>query len=220
MDHAAREPEFVGSAWVIVHDAGSARLSSEIGVVRAALSQPRWAILEAPNKLPESLGLYAVHADKAIWEELGLGAPPDSRPLYVGKAEGSVVGRDVDTHFGDGRTGSSTLRRSFAALLRERLALRGMPRNPNKPGYFANFGLSPSDDRKLTEWMSGHLSLAAWGAPEGTHLLPIEIAVIRAWKPPLNLKDVVTPWTARVKAARKVMADQARDWSPARGPAE
>jgi hypothetical protein len=196
------------------------RMSPEMSAVLDSLSGPRWTILEAPNKLPKSLGLYAAHADESVWEELGMGAPPDSRPLYVGKAEKSVVSRDVATHFGDGRTGSSTLRRSFAALLRERLALRGMPRNPEKPGYFANYGLSEADDRKVTEWMTRHLLLASWGAPMDTILLPIEIAVIGVWKPPLNLKDVVTSWTARVKAARKVMADQAREWSPTRQPAE
>ncbi len=188
-------------------------MSAEISVVLDALSQPRWAILDARDKLPKSLGLYAAHADKAIWEELGLGAAPDARPLYVGKAEESVVSRDVGTHFSNGRTGSSTLRRSFAALLRERLLLKGMPRNPKKPGYFANYGVSEADDRKLTEWMSRHLLLAAWGAPKGAILMPIEKAVMRAWLPPLNLKDVVTPWTAQVKAARTVMADQAREWA-------
>jgi len=184
---------------------------TEISVILDSLSRPRWPILDASNTLPKSLGLYATHGDARAWEELGLGPPPDSRPLYVGKAEESIAARTVGTHFGDGRTGSSTLRRSLAALLRERLALLASPRNPNKPGYFANYGLSEADDRKLTEWMSRHLLLAAWGAPKHAILRPIENAVLGVWKPPLDLKDVVTPWAAQVRAARGMMADQARE---------
>ena len=79
--------------------------------------------------------------------QLGLGTPPDSRPLYVGKAEDSLVARDLRQHFTDGRTGSSTLRRSIAALLHDSMGLRGIPRNPQKPGYFSNYGLSPAGRR-------------------------------------------------------------------------
>src|SRR5690606_21537157 len=103
----------------------------------------RSSVLAAP-------GLYAVHGDVSVWDELRLTRPVDARPLYVGKAEDSLAGRDVGTHFGTGRTGSSTLRRSLAALLRETLDLRAQPRNPANPGYFANFGLEPDGDERLT----------------------------------------------------------------------
>lgn len=67
-------------------------------------------------------GLYAVYASASTWHDLGLGKPPDSRPLYVGKAENTLAARDVEGHFGMAKraaqspTGSSTLRRSPAAL--------------------------------------------------------------------------------------------------------
>lgn len=32
-------------------------------------------------------GLYAFYATVSTWNNLGLGDPPDDRPLYVGKAE-------------------------------------------------------------------------------------------------------------------------------------
>jgi len=95
---------------------------------------------------------------------------PTNRPLYVGKAENSLVARDVKTHFGDGRTGQSTVRRSFAALLHDELGLRGVPRNTAKPGYYANYGLSAPHDavltrrelsgcgRPSTEWSEGPVS--------------------------------------------------------------
>jgi hypothetical protein len=158
--------------------------------------------------------LYAVHAAPAVWVELGLGKPPDDRPLYVGKSESSLVARDLRQHFGDGRTGSSTLRRSFAALLSDRLDLHAIPRNPSKPAYFSNYGLSPADDARLTAWMRAKLRLATWPSDADTHLATIELQVIRHWKPPLNLQGVTTPWSALMSARRASMATQARAWRP------
>lgn len=171
-------------------------------------------IIEVAAAMPNAPGLYAIYGSPDTWLELGLGEPPDGRPLYVGKAEESLASRDINTHFGSGRTGSSTVRRSFAALLRSTLDLRGRPRNPDKPERFANYGLSPAHDRVLTEWMLERLELAFWEKPDESEspLDELEKAVLAALRPPLNLKDVATPWSPQVRAARKVMADQARKW--------
>src|SRR5579859_3831532 len=75
-------------------------------------------LASAEMRVPDRPGLYAIYGESRTWRELGLGAPPDGRPLYLGKAEDSLASRDLKTHFGDGRTGQSTVRRSFAALLR------------------------------------------------------------------------------------------------------
>ena len=152
------------------------------------------------------------HGDTTVWKELQLGTPPDDRPLYVGKSESSLHGRDVRTHFADGRTGSSTLRRSFAALLHDMLGLRGMPRNPAAPGYFHNYGLSATDDAKLTAWMLRRLRIAVWPASDGVVLEDLERRILGTLKPPLNLKDVVTPWSNFVSARRRVMAKEAESW--------
>lgn len=180
----------------------------------ARLSSEHAKILrEQTAAVPSRPGLYSVYGDE-VWEELGLGDPPDNRPLYIGKAEDSLATRDIKTHFGDGRTGQSTLRRSFAALLAKRLDLSGMPRNPDNPGHFSNYGLSPTDDRKLTNWMKEHLRLAVWPRPSGLDvpLVDVERAVLARFQPPLNLKDVDTPWAPMIKAARKALADEARAW--------
>lgn len=95
-------------------------------------------------------GLYAIFGDPGVWRHLGLGEPPDDRPLYVGKAEDSLASRDLKTHLVSGRTGSSTVRRSFAALLREELDLHAQPRNPSRPERFANYGLRRDGDERLT----------------------------------------------------------------------
>lgn len=180
-----------------------------------SLADPKLPLKGAEDRVPSRPGLYAIHGGPGSWEALGLGEPPDERPLYVGKAEESLLVRDIGTHFGNGRTGQSTIRRSMAALLRGTLDLAGMPRNPQKPGYFSNYGLSPKDDRRLTDWMRENLLLATWAPTNAVELRPVEVQVIQTWQPPLNLTDVVTQWTAQVKSARKVMADEARAWTGA-----
>lgn len=171
-------------------------------------------IAEAENSVPAEPGLYAVHGDAGVWRELGLGDPPDDRPLYVGKAEDSLLVRDLKTHFGDGRTGSSTVRRSFAALLHDALELRGMPRNPAKPERPANYGLAPEHDARLTRWMRERLALATWARPSecAVPLVLLEDGLIDRWQPPLNLNRCATRWTADIKAARVKMASEARAW--------
>lgn len=179
---------------------------------RDTLLRARGRLEGAEDRVPNRPGLYAIFASAQTWEELSLGIPPDARPLYVGKAEDSLVTRDLKTHFGDGRTGQSTVRRSFAALLHEMLNLRGRPRNPANPGNFANYGMSPAHDAQLTRWMRDSLELSVWPKPIGCRysLGEIESAVLTELLPPLNLQGIATPWTARLKAARAVMAEEAR----------
>jgi hypothetical protein len=178
--------------------------------VLGALDGPGVPIYDAANVVPDRPGLYAIHADAKVWRQLALGEPPDDRPLYVGKAEDSLVTRDLRTHFEDGRTGSSTLRRSFAALLHGPLKLAPQPRNPAKPERPANYGLPPAHDRRLTEWMQLNLRIAVWPSDGRAPLQQIEKRALDHWLPPLNLKDIQTPWTPQVKAARAQMAAQVR----------
>ena len=187
---------------------------AELSVVLAALTAPRFTLRPSLPALPPKPGLYAIYGDDRSWEELRLGASQTGLPLYVGKAEDSVVKSDLKTHFEDGRTGSSTVRRSFAALLRATLSLSGRPRNLAKPGYFSNYGLSAADDAKLTQWMRDRLELAVWPADGERPLVVVEDEVLRHWNPPINLTGVTHRWRSIIQAARKVMADEARSWSP------
>jgi hypothetical protein len=120
------------------------------------------------------------------------------------------VARDLDTHFGSGRTGSSTVRRSFAALLRAELSLSAVPRNPARPADFDKYGLSAADDGRLTGWMRDRLEIAVWVTDGTRPLVDVETEVLRRWNPAINIQKVRHGRSAFLKAQRKVMADQAR----------
>lgn len=189
----------------------------DVGQVLAALDGPRHTLALALPELPAEPGVYAIYGDAAAWAHLRLAPSRPEAALYVGKAEDSLRSRDLDCHFGDGRTGSSTVRRSFAALLREQLMLSAVPRNPAKPGYFANYGLAPTDDAKLTSWMRQRLQIAVWVSKGPWSLAKAELAVIQQLNPPLNIAGVRRADRRLVREARKVMADQARAWRPPLG---
>lgn len=194
-----------------------------LDVVIRSLSGSRYPILTAGNFVPNRPGLYAVHASAEVWTVLGLDRRPADVPLYVGKAEDSLISRDLKTHFAVDpeaapKTGSSTVRRSFAALLREPLNLRGVPRNKIKPGYFSNFGLEDDADRRLTDWMQTHLTLACWPKPPGLQrrLKDVEKEVLKRWDPPINLQNSPTK-LPRLVAERAVMKVEARIWAEENG---
>jgi hypothetical protein len=110
------------------------------------------------------------------------------------------------------------VRQSFAALLRDHLELRGIPRNQTKPERFDQYALSDEGEAKLTDWMNANLQIAVWAKPaDCTNLGTIEVAVLKRWSPPLNLRDTRSTWGARVSAARKAMASDARTWARERG---
>jgi hypothetical protein len=191
------------------------------GAMRALAAEPLTFDAAVTGGVPDRPGLYALYGTAATWRRLGLGSPPNRRPLYIGKAEASLVSRDLNTHFATGRTGQSSPRRSFAALLSAAgaLDLVAIPRRPSnpEPGKFTHYALEETGDEQLTEWMRSNLRIAVWPAPQGTVLRTVEAAVIGQWLPPLNLTGVKTQWTTQVKAARAVMAEQARAWARKRG---
>ena len=188
-----------------------------ITAATAALARPRHPVTAAVEAAGEGPGLYALYGSAEGWAQLGLGAPPRDMPLYVGQAATSLA-RDLALHLTTGRTGQSAVRRTFAALLREHLGLRGLPRNPTKPERLAEVAVSEEDDAALTAWMATHVTAAVWPQPDECEALgPVEIALLKRWGPPLNLRDKRSTWGARVSATEKQMATDAREWARAQG---
>jgi hypothetical protein len=184
-----------------------------ISAALESLAGIRHAHADAVLLVPKEPGLYAFYGDDRAWAQLRLSPAFDGQPLYVGKAERSLNGRDVGTHFAAGKTGSSTVRRSLAALLVDELALVAVPRNLAKPDGSANFGLDVASEDSLSSWMEQRLSLATWRKQEGANLDETETAVVRRLRPPLNLDKVGEP-RSRLREARRHMADTARAWPP------
>lgn len=183
----------------------------------AALTGEAWSIVEAPAHVPARPGLYAIYGDDEAWRDLGL-EPRGEQPLYVGKAESSLAARELNEHFAasptrEPSTGRSTVRRSFAALLRDALGLRAVPRNLARPGRFSNYALAEGGDARLTGWMHERLSIAVWAAPteRAWSLSDVETAVIARFTPPINIAK--NPGKiARLGDARASMAAEASQW--------
>ncbi|CAB4929652.1 unannotated protein [freshwater metagenome] len=193
----------------------------------------RWtSISEVETHLPQAPGLYAVWVDWRGWEHLRRVLPDGfdylGGPLYIGKSESSLRGRDARTHFRAGKTGHSTLRRSIAALLHQLddvEPLRAQPRNLKNPERFANFALDEASEDILQTWIERHLSIGWWTPTDETSgaqqppLGDLERALIahQLWGgiPPLNLKDLDGQPTAAarpIKDARRILAQQAEAW--------
>lgn len=179
-----------------------------------SLSAARWPVRLARGHVRPVPGLYAIYGGAEAWANLGLDPRTDSA-LYVGKSEDDLVRRELHTHFAvdptkKPLTGSSTVRRSFAALLRDLFDLHAVPRNPNRPGHFSIYGLLPDGDARLTAWMHKRLSLAVWEQPVLMEqpLLDVEVAIIRRWTPPLNIRDNPRP-LPRLRMTREAMAEEA-----------
>lgn len=210
----------VDAPWGLAPDGRPQAIEELVLAARNALSDRgrRLDEIGAKDGLDRAPGLFAIHADAAGWRRLGLGEPPDERPLYVGMASGRTTSRglrnNVERPFAAATSSDISLRRSFAALLATELDLVPITRRTpahrgNKPKQY--LALEESAGRRLSEWMRANLRISVWVWRSPTPLAEIRIALREAWLPPLCLTDITTPWTKQVKAARAALAEQAKE---------
>jgi len=189
---------------------------SAVAQALADLAGARHIRRDATQRVPKSPGLYAFYGDEKAWSDLDLSPAFNDQPLYVGKAERSLNGRDVGTHFTTGKTGSSTVRRSLAALLAAQLDLVAVPRNVARPDGSANYSLDAAGDDRLSGWMEERLVLATWVKAKDVLLEEIETAVLLRLRPPLNLDKVGEP-RDRLRRAPRCLGERLQNLVRRRG---
>ncbi|CAN5657532.1 hypothetical protein BH20ACI4_BH20ACI4_10200 [soil metagenome] len=118
--------------------------------------------------------------------------------IYIGITKKNQTSRIENTHFENGKSKSSTLRRSLGAILREELKLELIPHT--------NYKFTPDGEEKLTEWMIENLSVSycEWhGSIE--ELREIEKEIIKLICPILNLQsNPNNAWNQEITELRNV----------------
>jgi len=136
-------------------------------------------------------------------------SPWDSSQLkvvYVG-----ISKPNSSRHFCSGETGTSTLRRSLAALLEVVLSLIPIPRSadPVDGDRYNNYMLDPDGEKQLTEWIKENFRIALLeveGDPD-----PLYRALIEYNVPMFNFQhNPANKYGAEIKLHRRRMAETAR----------
>ncbi len=134
--------------------------------------------------------------------------------IYIGKTQSSQESRDKKTHFNNGGTKSSTLRRTVGAILREELELVPLPRSNTEKTEkrFVNYRFDKNGEELLTGWMINNLSLSFYEFRGGVdEMKNLEIAIIGHLKPIFNLKNnTENPWKGEIESLRRKCSELAR----------
>lgn len=157
-------------------------------------------------------GIYAIFFIGNNFPVFG-GAVSRHQIIYIGKTESSQEKRDAKTHFTSGKTGSSTVRRSFGALLRERKNLTPIPRNNSdyKRGRLSHYKFDPVSEDSITQWMTQNLGLSFYEYPESRqNIEELETQIISHLVPILNLsKNPTNPFRSQIQELRGQCASMA-----------
>jgi hypothetical protein len=133
-----------------------------------------------------------------------------SEAIYVGMTEGSL---DARCHFDHPHSGFSTLRRSIGAILKDRLGLRAIPRAPGPSRTnCSQYRFTLEGEARLTEWMRQNLRYSH--VPFQADCRDEERALIKDWRPPLNLTGWANPQRALLRTLRRSCASEAHAARP------
>lgn len=141
--------------------------------------------------------------------ELGFGLRTVSGPrvVFVGYSK-----PDSSRHFTSGFTGTSTMRRSLAALLQNTLGLVPVPRSndPEDNDRYDNYSLDQESEEKLTEWMRDNFKLAFYQC-EPALRDKLHIAMLDYNVPLFNFQNNPNnKYGAEIKKYRKNCAQEAK----------
>jgi len=129
------------------------------------------------------------------------------RIVYIGESK-----EDSSRHFISGHTGTSTVRRSLAALLAPKLELKPMPRSTDESDNdrYDNYMLDNESEDKLTQWMRDKFTVAFLEVAEDI-LEAMLIAMIQYSVPMFNFQNnPENKYGAEIKVCRKRLAEEAR----------
>ena len=159
-------------------------------------------------KIVQQVGVMAVYAHK---NDLGFGLRNSDEIQMVFVDESGAA---AERHFVNGKTGYSSLRRSLAALLRNKYDLEAIPRSDNKidADRYDNFTLNDAGEKILTDWMREHLQIAVITV-EKDKLRKTVQGLIDYNVPIFNLQNnKENKYGPEIKRLRKKCAQMAREW--------
>jgi hypothetical protein len=134
--------------------------------------------------------------------------------IYLGMTESSLEVRNHLTHV---HSGTSSLRRSLGALLKDQEEFQAIPRSPGKSRTnTTNYRFRDEDEIRLTKWMRTHLTYGFATVEHDARV--VEKALIVELCPPLNLTDWPNPqgrYLRDMRAACRNEATIAQQRSPA-----
>lgn len=185
------------------------------------LAEALQALSVAPTRCPAAAwpgsltglngpGLYAWFCDEAGAADLSraLGIAVPSGLIYVGqtgawssqhaKPSAATLAKRIGRQHIGRRFGSSTLRRTLAAILAGHLSLRPLDRRK----------LESDGEERLTAWMTEHLSVAVFPVESGERLGSLEERVAQTLRPPLNIDHMSDgQLRARVTQLRRELSE-------------
>ena len=129
------------------------------------------------------------------------------RVVYIGKSK-----PNSSRHFQSGSTGTSTIRRSLAALLAHKLDLVPIPRSTdeNDNDRYDNYMLDTESEDKLTEWMRANFTAAFHEVAEDIGEATLK-AMVQYSVPMFNFQNnPENKYGAEIKKYRKRLAEEAR----------
>lgn len=164
------------------------------------------SISEAKSIQPTP-GVYAFFF---VGDEFPIGQLPNKNDIiYIGKTQSSGIGRVLNTHFGTGKTGSSTVRRTLSSLLIGQLGLIPIPRNSSdKAKGRYTFKLNTKSEQTLTNWMVENLKVSFYPLVEIEEVKKLEKRLIQSIVPVLNLEgNLANPHRSSILQLRRSCAE-------------